>query len=212
MLLYPSLMGANQLTLADIINTLEPWCAGFHLDTMDGHAAPNITGGPCWTNAIAHATKKPVWVHLMVTDPVLWIKQLDLKTASMVDFQYEGTTNHHNVLAAIKKKGYKAGISIAPETSLEKLYTLIPFCDYITVMGVKPGFSGQLYIPETTKRLQELSLYIKSQKLPCALACDGGITEALLPVMASHGVSHAAVASALFNAPDPISVLKKYTL
>ena len=205
-------MGANQLNLSHIIDTLEPWCAGFHLDTMDGHAVPNITGGPSWTNTIAHSTKKPVWVHLMVTDPLLWIKQLTLKTDSMIDFQYEGTIYHQNVLAAIKNKGYKAGISIAPETSLEKLYTLIPFCDYITVMGVKPGFSGQLYIPETTKKIAELKLYIQSKNLLCAIACDGGITEALLPVIASQGVTHAAVASALFNAPDPITVLKKYVL
>src|SRR5262245_38995243 len=109
MKLYPSLMGADLLNLKAAIDMLEPWCAGFHLDTMDGHAVPNITGGPAWTNAIARYSTKPVWVHLMTTDPMRWIDQLQLKSGSMVDFQYENIKNPETVVAAIKKKGYKAG-------------------------------------------------------------------------------------------------------
>lgn len=210
MFLYPSLMGANQLTLADTIDTLEPWCEGFHLDMMDGHAVPNITGGPAWTNTIAQYSKKPVWVHLMTTDPLIWIDRLNLKPGSMVDFQYESAKEPTAILQTIKNRGYKPGISIAPETAVEKIYSLLPHCNYINVMGVQPGFSGQAYQTETTIRIIEFNQYIQSQKLSCTIACDGGITEQLLPILALQGVTHAALASTLFDAGVPVEILKKY--
>ena len=210
MQLYPSLMGANPLNLLETIDMLQPWCAGFHLDTMDGHAVPNITGGPGWTNAIAHYSTKPVWVHLMVTDPMRWITQLQLKPGSMVDFQYEAVQNPEDCMLTIKKKGCKAGISIAPQTKIDAIQKLLPSCDYVTVMGVNPGFSGQKFIPETIKKIAELHNYIKVQKLSCLIACDGGVTEALIPELHNNGVTHAAIASSLFNAQDPVALLKKY--
>ncbi len=211
MFVYPSLMGANQLNLAHTIDTLIPWCAGFHLDTMDGHAVPNITGGPAWINTIAAYSAKPVWVHLMTTNPLTWVDCLTLKPHCMVDFQYEYAQDPTAILKSIKSHGYKAGISIAPGTAVEVIYSLLPHCDYITVMGVKPGFSGQVYQPSTTAKITQLNQYIKSQALMCALACDGGITEQLLPILASHGVTHVALASALFDANAPVEILKKYT-
>ncbi len=211
MKLYPSLMGADQLTIKAVIDTLEPWCAGFHLDMMDGHAVPNITGGPAWTNAIAKYSKKPAWAHLMVTDPLHWIEPLRLKPGSMIDFQYEAIDNIETIITAIKKMGHKAGISIAPQTAISTIEKFLSQCDYINVMGVNPGFSGQAFIPETITRLTSLRDCIQANNLTCALACDGGITEELFPELAKLGVEHVAVASALFKSGDPIDLLKQYT-
>jgi ribulose-phosphate 3-epimerase len=210
MQLYPSLMGANPLNLLETIDMLQPWSAGFHLDTMDGHAVPNITGGPAWSNAIAQYSTKPVWVHLMVTDPIQWINQLQLKQKSMIDFQYEAASNPEETILAIKKKGYQAGISIAPQTAIDTVVPLLPSCDYVNVMGVNPGFSGQQFIPETIKKIVALQEYKKTHNLAYAIACDGGITEAILPELQKQNVAYVAIASNLFNAQDPVALLKKY--
>lgn len=210
MKLYPSLMGADQLNLKEVINTLEPWCAGFHLDMMDGHAVPNITGGPGWTNAIATYSTKHAWVHCMVTDPLYWVEQLTLKPGSMIDFQYEAVDNAETIIAAIKKMGYKAGVSIAPHTAINAITPLLSHCDYINILGVKPGFSGQAFIPETIHNLTSLRDYIRTHNLTCALACDGGITQQLLPELAHIGVQHVAIASGLFKSTHPIDLLKRY--
>jgi ribulose-phosphate 3-epimerase len=210
MQLYPSLMGANPLNLLETIDMLQPWCTGFHLDTMDGHAVPNIIGGPAWTNAIAHYSTTPVWVHLMVTDPMQWITQLKLKRGSMVDFQYEAVSNPEDCIVAVKKKGYQTGISIAPQTTIDAIVPLLPSCDYVNMMGVNPGFSGQQFMPETLKKIAALQEYKNAHNLAYALACDGGITEAILPELQKRGVTRVAIASNLFSAPDPVALLKKY--
>lgn len=209
MLVFPSLMGADPLNLAAIITKLEPHCAGFHLDTMDGHLVPTITGGPAWSNAIAQHAQKPCWVHLMVTDPAPLCTQLSLKPGSMVDFQYEASVDHLPVITSLKNKGYKAGLSIAPKTAWSTVESLLPLCDYISIMGVEPGFSGQLYIPETTEKIGTLNRYKMAQKLSFFIACDGGITAELIPTLAQQGVTHVAAASALFSAPDPVVWLQK---
>lgn len=210
MKLYPSLMGANPLNLLETLDMLGPWSAGFHLDTMDGHAVPNITGGPAWINAIAQYSQKPAWVHLMVTDPSRWIEQLQLKPGNMIDFQYEAVQDPQTVIALIKKKGHKAGISLAPHTSIDMVAQLLALCDYVNLMGVNPGFSGQLFIPETLTKITALQTYLKKQNLSCTLACDGGITEALLPELQKIGVTYIAIASSLFNTQDPVTLLRKY--
>jgi ribulose-phosphate 3-epimerase len=210
MQLYPSLMGANPLNLLETIDMLQPWCAGFHLDTMDGHAVANITGGPAWTNAIAQYSNKPVWVHLMVTDPMQWINQLQLKPKSMIDFQYEAVSNPEDTILAVKKKGYQAGISIAPDTKIDAITSLLPSCDYVNVMGVNPGFSGQQFIPETIQKITALRDYKKTHNLACTITCDGGITEIILPELQKQNVAYIAIASNLFNAQDPVALLKKY--
>jgi ribulose-phosphate 3-epimerase len=210
MKLYPSLMGVSPLNLLESIDMLQPWSAGFHLDTMDGHAVPNITGGPAWTNAIAQYSAKPVWAHLMVTDPMQWINQLQLKPQSMVDFQYEAVSNPEDTILTIKKKGYHAGISIAPQTKIDAIVPLLPSCDYVNVMGVNPGFSGQQFMPETIKKVAALQDYKKAHNFSYAIACDGGITETVLTELQKQNVVHVAIASNLFNAQDPVGLLKKY--
>jgi ribulose-phosphate 3-epimerase len=177
---------------------------------MDGHAVANITGGPAWTNAIAQYSTKPVWVHLMVTDPMQWINQLQLKPKSLMDFQYETISNPEDTILAIKKRGYLAGISIAPQTKLDAIMQLLPSCDYVNVMGVNPGFSGQQFMPETIKKIVALQDYKKTHNLLYAIACDGGITEAILPELQKQNAAYVAIASNLFNAPDPVALLKKY--
>lgn len=209
MLLYPSLMGADPLNLQKTIAELEPYCAGFHLDMMDGHLVPNIAGGPDWINAIAAFAKKPVWIHLMVSTPTAWIEQFELQPQSMIDFQCETKDDHEKALYMIKDRGFKAGFSIGPCTSLRTIEPLLNTCSYVTIMGVKPGFAGQPFIPESIERIKELNAYKMEHKLTFFIACDGGITEAILPSLAAAGVTHAAVASALFSAPDRKAWLQK---
>jgi ribulose-phosphate 3-epimerase len=210
MLIYPSLMGADQLQLGTIIHTLEPYCAGFHLDTMDGHLVPNITGGPDWTNAISASIKKPVWTHLMVTNPTAWISRLQLPPTSMIDFQQEASVDHISILNLIRTRGHKAGLSIAPSTPLEKVLPHLSHCDYISIMGVDPGFSGQQFIPDTLNKIDTFRQHKEKHNLSFFIACDGGITESIIPLLQTHDVNHVAIASALFKTNNPTALLQKY--
>lgn len=75
--IYPSLIAADLLNLRAIIETFNPICDGFHVDIMDNHFVPNLTWGASFANAIARASCKPAWVHLMVDNPHEWLELLE---------------------------------------------------------------------------------------------------------------------------------------
>lgn len=69
-LIAPSIIAADFTCLADEIAACE--AAGvdwLHVDVMDGHFVPQITIGPLFVEACKRATKLPLDVHLMISNP-----------------------------------------------------------------------------------------------------------------------------------------------
>ena len=48
------------------------------------------------------------------------------------------------------------GIAINPGTAVETIKPLLPFVDYVMVMSVNPGFSGQKYISSVDEKIAQL--------------------------------------------------------
>jgi ribulose-phosphate 3-epimerase len=207
--IFPSLIGGNLLALADQIKTLDPHCAGYHLDMMDGHFVPNITWGPAFVNAIAKKTSKQIWVHMMVTDPGQWLARLSLAPHSMVDFHIETNVDHQAIIKAIRTKGWSPGIVLNPETAVDLLAPLLDTVDYVVVMSVHPGFSGQKFISESLKTMHKLAELRAQHGYTFKIGVDGGINAENISKVVSAGAEYVAVASALFDQPDPVVALEK---
>src|SRR6516165_8163221 len=70
----PSILSADFGRLSDEVGRVEQAGADWvHVDVMDGHFVPNITVGPGVVRAVRKATKLPVDVHLMITEPERYI-------------------------------------------------------------------------------------------------------------------------------------------
>ena len=50
----------------------------------------------------------------------------------------------------------KVGISLNPETSVEKVLPVLNLIDLVLVMSVNPGFGGQKFIESTLKKVEIL--------------------------------------------------------
>jgi ribulose-phosphate 3-epimerase len=208
--IYPSLIGADQLNLAQTIKNLDPHVVGYHLDVMDNHFVPNLTWGAPTVNAIAQITNRILWIHLMVTNPADWIDLLKLKPGSIFSFHAEALHDESaaTIIASIKKKGWRASVAINPSTSVESIFNLLLLVDQVLVMSVQPGFSGQSFIADVVNKLKPLVEYRASHNLNFRIGMDGGIDENTIEMLAHNGVDDFAIASGIFAQPNPVAALE----
>ena len=90
-----------------------------HLDVMDGHFVPNISFGAHISKCIKKISKIPIETHLMVSNPIKFIEQFGF--SSTIIFHFESYDNIEDAIELIKSLSIKAGISIQPKTSVEKI-------------------------------------------------------------------------------------------
>ena len=206
--IYPSLIAANPLYLHQTIKTLEPYCAGFHCDIMDNHFVSNLTFGFDIVQAIDAATFTQTWVHLMVDNPADWCKRLILKPHSIVSFHFESTNEPDKVIKCIKEKKWLPSIAINPKTDEGEIFHLLDTISQILIMSVNPGFSGQPFLDTVLKKIPSLIYERKKRNLTFSIGIDGGINAKNIISIAQQGAQDLAIASAIFNTPDPLRALQ----
>jgi ribulose-phosphate 3-epimerase len=174
----PSVLSADFAHLADSIKAVEQAGADMiHLDIMDGHFVPNITFGPGVVEAIRKVTKLPLDVHLMISDPVLFIPRFAEAGADYLTVHLESGPHLHRNIQAIKKLNIKAGVSLNPHTSIIQITEILGDIDLLLLMSVNPGFGGQQFIERTLEKIRVARRLIDSANYACVIEIDGGIND-----------------------------------
>jgi len=172
----PSILSAEFSKLGIEIQDLEKAKADLiHIDVMDGHFVPNITIGPEVINKLRKNTSLPFDVHLMISPVDNFINNFAKAGADIITIHPEATNDLISSIKKIKSYNKKAGVSLNPETSVEKVLPVISSIDLVLVMSVNPGFSGQKFMKETVEKVKILREEIDSKKLKTQIEIDGGI-------------------------------------
>tara|TARA_B100000809_G_scaffold53974_1_gene49508 strand:+ start:187 stop:846 length:660 start_codon:yes stop_codon:yes gene_type:complete len=172
----PSILSADFSKLGSEIQDLEKAKADLiHIDVMDGHFVPNITIGPEVISKLRKYTSLPFDVHLMISPVDNFIKDFAEAGADIITIHPEATNNLVNSIKKIKSYNKKAGVSLNPETSVEKVLTVLNLIDLVLIMSVNPGFGGQKFIKETLEKVKILKKEIDSKNLKTQIEIDGGI-------------------------------------
>ena len=172
----PSILSADFSRLGSEIKRLEDGGADMiHVDVMDGHFVPNLTMGPPIIKALRQYTSLPFDVHLMISPVHKYIQDYADAGADIITIHPEATENLQESIKHIKKLNKKVGVSLNPETKINKVTNFLSEVDLILVMSVHPGFGGQKFMPEVLDKIKELK-EIKDQKnLDFDIEIDGGI-------------------------------------
>jgi len=172
----PSILSADFSKLGVEIQNLEKAKADLiHIDVMDGHFVPNITIGPEVISKLRKYTSLPFDVHLMIAPVDKFIKNFADSGADIITIHPEATDNLENSIKKIKTLKKKAGVSLNPETSIEKVLPVLKQIDLVLIMSVNPGFGGQKFIKETLEKVKILRKEIDSKKYNAEIEIDGGI-------------------------------------
>ena len=172
----PSILSADFSKLGSEIQDLEKAGADLiHIDVMDGHFVPNITIGPEVIKKLRKYTSLPFDVHLMISPVHDLIKNFADAGADIITIHPEATTDLINSIKKIKSYNKKVGISLNPETSVDKVLSVLNMIDLVLIMSVNPGFGGQNFIENTLDKVKLLRKEIDEKKLKVQIEIDGGI-------------------------------------
>ena len=172
----PSILSADFSKLGEEIQNLEKAEADLiHIDVMDGHFVPNITIGPEVISKLRKYTSLPFDVHLMISPVDNFIKNFADAGADIITIHPEATKDIINSIKKIKSHNKKAGISLNPETSVDKVLPVLNSIDLVLIMSVNPGFGGQKFMQETLEKVKILRKEINLKKINTQIEIDGGI-------------------------------------
>ncbi len=224
LLIYPSLAAADQLNLQREIERVENYIDGFHIDIMDDHFVPNVAMSVGTTNQIAHVTKKPLFIHLMVEYVAEFIERFQLPAGTTISFHSQRLVTEEQetvpgvwtemiptiagVFEKIKRSNWKVSIALCPGQPISTIAPLLAQVDNVLVLSVMPGFSGQDFMPISLNTLDDLVLLRKENNLNFSIAIDGGIDAKNINQVALHGAHIVCVGSGIFGEQDPVKAIE----
>ena len=199
----PSILSADFAHLGRDIAAVERGGADLiHIDVMDGHFVPNITIGTLVVRAIKKVATRPLDVHLMIAEPDRYIDEFAKAGADMLSVHVEATPHLHRTIAHIKSHGLKAGAVINPSTSVTALEDIVANLDFVLVMSVNPGFSGQVFIRHSLDKIRRVRQMLDRVGSTAPIEVDGGIDQLTGAEAVAAGASILVAGHAIFGAPD----------
>jgi ribulose-phosphate 3-epimerase len=115
----------------------------------------------------------------------------------------EAVPHLHRTICLIKKLGARAGAVLNPSTPAIALEDIAGELDYVLVMSVNPGFSGQAFIPHSLEKLRHVRGVLTDAGSSAAIEIDGGIDEETAPRVVAAGASILVAGQAIFGTADP---------
>lgn len=213
-----SILNVNKKNIIQTIYDLEVAKTDyFHVDVMDGRFTKNDTSEKMrlYAEYLNQITNIPMDVHLMVTNIKEYIDSYNIFNPNIITFHLEACKSDEEVekyIEYIKENNCKVGLSIKPETHVEKIYKFLPKINLVLIMTVEPGSGGQKFIEYTENKIVNLKNKIEELKLDTLIEVDGGINLETKEIVKQAGADIAVVGSAIINSKDfryTISKLKE---
>lgn len=196
-----SVLSADMLNLEKEIKRIEnSGIEMLHFDVMDGVFVNNITYGLPVLEQVRKSTDLILDVHLMITDPLKYVRRFAACGADYISFHTESESDISETIEAIKESGAKPAIAIKPATSAESVFDYLERLDMVLVMTVEPGFGGQSFIPETVEKVRIIRQKINELGLEVKVEVDGGINSDTAARTSAAGADVLVSGSYLFSA------------
>src|SRR3990167_8325784 len=139
-----SILSANFARLGDESRAIiHAGADEIHFDVMDHHFVPNLSFGSVVCEALRKdGVTAPIDVHLMVTDPELYIEPFAKAGASRLTFHANAVKDISRTIDKIHRADMGAGIAFNPDKPVNLSADVLKNIEMILLMSVFAGFGG----------------------------------------------------------------------
>lgn len=209
-ILAPSILSADFNVLGEQIQTVAKAGAQYiHVDVMDGIFVPSISYGMPVIKSVRKSTDAVFDVHLMITEPVRYIRDFVDSGADIITVHVEACKDIDETIRDIKACGVRAAVAINPETPVDKIMPYLDDIDMALVMSVHPGFGGQKFIPDVLDKVRIIRFYYRDNNMDKDIEIDGGINFDNLPEVLEAGANVIVAGSSVYRG-DAATNTKKF--
>ena len=192
----PAILEKNSESIIHKINIFQATSLDtVHLDVLDDTFLATVVWG------VAELLSK--WqvrleIHLMVSQPLreaaFW---LELPNVERVIIRSEALSDFAEY-ADLARIYSRLGLAIDPETLLDEKAFELASPNYVLVMGVQSGFSGQQFNPSVLSRIS----WLKRWRPELKIGVDGGMNAETIPLVKFLGVDVINAASYFWHGED----------
>lgn len=172
---------------------VEPFAQTIHIDLLDGKFAPNTTFMDPAPFA-KYASDIFFELHMMVEEPIQYLKPFADAGFKRFLGHIEKMSDPVEFVAQGQLLG-EVGLVLDGPTPIEQLTVSYDDVDYILVMTIKAGFSGQAFIPEHLGKIREIRE--KSATIP--IEVDGGVNDQTIVQAKAAGATRFVATSFIFG-------------
>lgn len=197
--------------IVDYAKKLQGHADMLHCDVMDGKFVERTTFDDKLVKKINKNSLSMLDVHLMCSEPFEKLEDYLIAGANIITVHYEAFEDRDKIIKAfekIKNANALAGLSLKPKTPVKDIKMFLHDVDVVLVMSVEPGLSGQQFMPEALKKIEELDLLRKQNDFQYKIEVDGGIDNITAKDCIGAGVDILVSGSYIYKAKNQIEALK----